>query len=83
MATLLPELAEEDRPSGSDAVLAMAHEILRHEKETVVLIGIGPMTNIALLLRRFPKVREWLRRIVIMGGARFYGNVSRFSEFNI
>ena len=39
------------------------------EGETVTLVPTGPMTNIALLLRTFPEVKERIGRIVFMGGS--------------
>jgi inosine-uridine nucleoside N-ribohydrolase len=48
----------------------------------VVLVPTGPLTNVALLLRRRPDVRERLERIVWMGGAIAEGNVTPAAEFN-
>lgn len=48
----------------------------------VVLVPTGPLTNVALLLRRHPDVRERLDRIVWMGGAIAEGNVTPAAEFN-
>ena len=48
----------------------------------VVLVPTGPLTNVALLLKRHPDVRERLDRIVWMGGAIAEGNVTPAAEFN-
>jgi len=48
----------------------------------VVLVPTGPLTNVALLLRRHPDVRDRLDRIVWMGGAIAEGNVTPAAEFN-
>jgi inosine-uridine nucleoside N-ribohydrolase len=47
----------------------------------VVLVPTGPLTNVALLLARYPGKRP--DRIVLMGGAVAEGNVTPAAEFNI
>jgi inosine-uridine nucleoside N-ribohydrolase len=47
----------------------------------VVLVPTGPLTNVALLLARYPEQRP--DRIVLMGGAIAEGNVTPAAEFNI
>jgi inosine-uridine nucleoside N-ribohydrolase len=47
-----------------------------------VLVPTAPLTNIALLLERYPDVRERIDRIVWMGGAIGEGNVTPAAEFN-
>jgi inosine-uridine nucleoside N-ribohydrolase len=47
----------------------------------VVLVPVGPLTNVALLLARYPEKRP--ERIVLMGGAIAEGNVTPAAEFNI
>jgi inosine-uridine nucleoside N-ribohydrolase len=49
----------------------------------VTLIPTGPLTNVALLLARYPRVVEKIERIVLMGGAIAEGNVTPAAEFNI
>jgi inosine-uridine nucleoside N-ribohydrolase len=47
----------------------------------VVLVPTGPLTNVALMLARYPDVRP--ERIVLMGGAIAEGNITPAAEFNI
>jgi inosine-uridine nucleoside N-ribohydrolase len=47
----------------------------------VVLVPTGPLTNIALLLARYPERRP--DRIVLMGGSIAEGNITPAAEFNI
>jgi pyrimidine-specific ribonucleoside hydrolase len=49
----------------------------------VTLVPLGPLTNIALLLRTYPGVAEGLREIVFMGGSAQAGNVTASAEFNV
>lgn len=51
--------------------------------EPVTLIATGPLTNVALLLRRHPEVMPNVRRVVFMGGSTDRGNSTPYGEFNI
>lgn len=62
-----------------DFIIAMAEK----HKEELILATIGPETNLALALRREPRLRGWVREITIMGGSTTTGNWSPAAEFNI
>jgi inosine-uridine nucleoside N-ribohydrolase len=49
----------------------------------ITLVATGPLTNIALALRRQPRLADWARDFVIMGGSASRGNVTPAAEFNI
>src|SRR5947209_14854796 len=50
----------------------------------ITLVPLGPLTNIALALRREPRIVQQVREVVLMGGAvRVPGNVTPAAEFNI
>jgi inosine-uridine nucleoside N-ribohydrolase len=49
----------------------------------VTLVPIGPLTNVALFLARYPGLAARLERVVLMGGAYGEGNVTPAAEFNI
>lgn len=53
------------------------------EGERITLVPVGPLTNIALLFKTFPEVKERVEEIVLMGGAAVGGNVTPTAEFNI
>jgi purine nucleosidase len=53
------------------------------EPGRVTLIAIGPLTNIALALRRHPQLVSQVGDFVIMGGSAGRGNVTPAAEFNI
>jgi purine nucleosidase len=68
---------------GDDAATAWVTAAHQHPGE---LIGVatGPLTNLALALRKEPALPTLLRRLVIMGGAYDYrGNTSPVAEWNI
>jgi inosine-uridine nucleoside N-ribohydrolase len=52
-------------------------------REPVTLVPTGPLTNVALALRREPALARRLHRIVLMGGAVHDSNVTPAAEFNI
>jgi inosine-uridine nucleoside N-ribohydrolase len=58
-----------------------AVDFLGREVEGATLVAVGPLTNIALLLARYPDARP--ERIVLMGGSIGVGNVTPAAEFNI
>ncbi|MGH7922457.1 MAG: nucleoside hydrolase [Candidatus Dormibacteraceae bacterium] len=49
----------------------------------VTLVPIGPLTNIALALRREPRIGAAVREVVLMGGSTGRGNQTPAAEFNI
>jgi purine nucleosidase len=49
----------------------------------ITLIAMGPLTNIALAVRREPLLAGRVRDFVIMGGSAGRGNVTPAAEFNI
>ena len=72
-----PELPEpETQPVSQHAVDFLAERI-----DGATLVAVGPLTNVGLLLARYPEARP--ERIVVMGGAIAEGNVTPAAEFNI
>lgn len=77
-----PELPEPTTaPAEGHAVDFIARAVEEHDG--VVLVPVGPLTNIGLLLARYPGIEERIARIVLMGGAIAEGNVTPAAEFNI
>ncbi|HUB15493.1 MAG TPA: nucleoside hydrolase [Acetobacteraceae bacterium] len=56
--------------------------ILRDAAEPVTLVGIGPVTNLALALMTEPAVLPKVRQMVLMSGAWGEGNATPAAEFN-
>lgn len=55
-----------------------------HPQEEITLVTTGPLTNIALALRKSKETLSKIRQIVCMGGAfRVPGNTSPVAEFNL
>lgn len=64
------------------AVNAM-HDVIMNSNEKITLVPIAPMTNIALLLKLYPEVKDKIEKIVFMGGSAARGNKGVMSEFNV
>lgn len=78
---MLPD--PQQRPVSSHAVDVIVQKILEAPGE-ITLAAIGPLTNLALAVRREPRIAQSVREVLIMGGAlRVPGNVTPLSEFNI
>jgi purine nucleosidase len=61
----------------------LMRRLITGSAEPVTLIATGPLTNVALLLRRHPETLPYVRRIVFMGGSTERGNTTPYGEFNI
>jgi inosine-uridine nucleoside N-ribohydrolase len=68
-------------PAQGSPVEAHAVDFLAERLAGATLVATGPLTNVALLLARYPDVRP--ERLVLMGGAIAEGNVTPAAEFNI
>lgn len=58
-------------------------KIIKESNEPITLVPLGPLTNIALLLKSYPELKEKIEYISLMGGACYGGNVTPCAEFNI
>ncbi|GAB4504927.1 MAG: nucleoside hydrolase [Anaerolineales bacterium] len=64
---------------GSDFLI---EQILSKPGE-VTLVAIGPLTNVALAIRKEPRIVQAVKELFIMGGAiRHEGNTTPLAEFN-
>ena len=68
-------------PARGEPVAQHAVDFLAERVGGITLVATGPLTNVALLLARYPEVRP--DRIVLMGGAIAEGNVTPAAEFNV
>jgi purine nucleosidase len=49
----------------------------------ITLVATGPLTNIALAVRHEPRLADWVREFVIMGGSAGRGNTTPAAEYNM
>ena len=70
------------KPIATHAVDFIIETARAHQGE-LVLAAIGPCTNIAMALKKEPRLAQWLREITVMGGSTTLGNIRSVAEFNI
>jgi purine nucleosidase len=79
--SILPE--PKTKPLGGHAIDYLIRRVLAEPNE-LSIFPIGPLTNIALAIRKEPRFAKAVKELVIMGGAiRSGGNVTPLAEFNI
>jgi len=52
-------------------------------KGSLHILGVGPLTNLALAILKHPDIVQLIEGITIMGGGLYGGNMTMTSEFNI
>lgn len=58
-------------------------DYLKHTKEPITLVCVGPLTNLATALSIDPSIIENIEELVIMGGGDRVANATSSAEFNI
>ncbi len=79
----LPEPCRE--PIAEHAVDFIINEArkYRNEDNKLILVGTGPLTNIATAIHLEPRLVDWIQCISIMGGSTTRGNATPAAEFNV
>jgi purine nucleosidase len=78
-ATLSPSTGHVDERHAVDFLI---DTIMAHPGE-VTLVPVAPLTNIAMAIRKEPRIVTAVREVIIMGGAvRVDGNTTSLAEFN-
>jgi purine nucleosidase len=78
-ATLPPPVASPAPGHAIDYII----DTVRGAPGEITLVATGPLTNIALAVRREPRLADWARGFVIMGGSAGRGNTTPAAEYNI
>ncbi|MEG0292105.1 MAG: nucleoside hydrolase [Anaerovoracaceae bacterium] len=65
-----------------EAVDFIAETILKNDGN-ITLVPIGPLTNIARFLQKYPELHSRIDMISLMGGSLNSGNITSDAEFNI
>lgn len=76
-------MPENSRPYYSKPAWELIYEKAKENEGSLEILAIGPLTNLAIAVLKYPRLTEYVRRIVIMGGAVKAGNVTPYAEFNI
>ncbi|MEA4869332.1 Pyrimidine-specific ribonucleoside hydrolase RihA [bioreactor metagenome] len=74
----LPKRKPEQMPAW-DAI----YEYAKKYAGELVIVAIGPLTNLALAIAKYKELPKLVKRIVIMGGAATGGNITPSAEFNV
>lgn len=71
------------KPDPRHAAQLIVDTVMNEPPQSVTLVPIGPLTNIALAARLEPRIVERVKEVVLMGGGYHIGNVKPMAEFNI
>jgi purine nucleosidase len=78
-ATLPDPAAKPQIKHGSDFLI----ESIMSQPGEVTLVAIGPLTNLAMAIRKEPRIAENVKEVLVMGGAiKHEGNTTPQAEFN-
>jgi purine nucleosidase len=77
------DLGPVDVPLAGEHAVTLTARLLRDSPRPVTLVPVGPLTNVALLLRTHPELTARIAEIVLMGGSVGPGNATPAAEFNI
>jgi purine nucleosidase len=64
---------------GPDLIIETIHKY-PHE---ITLVPVGPLTNIALAVRKDPSIIPLVKEVILMGGGITGGNVNAVAEYNV
>jgi inosine-uridine nucleoside N-ribohydrolase len=78
-----PDLPPPGRPPDGTHAIDLIAELVLSSAQPITLVPVGPLTNIALFIARHPEAARRVHRVVLMGGATGFGNVTPNAEFNI
>src|SRR5919201_306923 len=70
-------------PLAPDHAVDLIVSLVMASPGEITLVPTGPLTNVALALRREPRLVSAVREVVLMGGAYTRGNETPAAEFNV
>ena len=76
-------LQESPAPRETKPAWEALYECAKAHPGCLELVLIGPETNASIALDLYPDLAGLLKRILVMGGAEYGGNVTSSAEFNI
>jgi inosine-uridine nucleoside N-ribohydrolase len=78
-----PRFADPTTPLADAHAVDLIIDLVMGSPGEITLVPIGPLTNIAIALRKQPRLATAAREVVLMGGAHTRGNATPAAEFNI
>jgi pyrimidine-specific ribonucleoside hydrolase len=77
------QLPETSRQRSPLPAVGLLHQLIMDSTERVSLMTLGPKTNVAVLLTRYPDVATRLEEIIFMGGSLNEDRLTATVEFNV
>ena len=77
------EIEESDAPIETKEAWDALYEKAKELNGKLKVVAVGPLTNIALTIKKYPDFKDYCKEIYIMGGSAFGGNATPCAEFNI
>lgn len=75
-------LVQDIRAKESEETALAFYKRILEQEEKVTIVAIGPLTNVAVLLKACPELKKKIECISLMGGSVYSGNVTSKAEFN-
>jgi purine nucleosidase len=67
-----------------DHAVELLVKVIKENPKDLSLVFLGPLTNLAVMVLKYPQMIAQIKEVIIMGGAvKVSGNVTKYSEFNI
>lgn len=81
----LANIELENSPAEEESVKAWdkLYEVAKESNGNLEIVAVGPLTNIAIAIAKYPDLEKYVNKIIIMGGAIVGGNTTPSAEFNI
>jgi len=67
----------------TETAAELISRLVRGDPGKITIVAVGPLTNIATVLRADPEIARMIPEIVIMGGSLSGGNITPAAEFNL
>ncbi len=78
-----PQWGEPQVPVSDEHAVDFIIRTVMESDGDITLVPVGPLTNIALAMRKEPRIVAKVREVVLMGGSTARGNHTPAAEFNI
>ena len=78
-----PAFGEPTVPLDPRHAVDLIIELVMQSSGDLTLVPTGPLTNIAMAVRKEPRIVQRVKEVILMGGAYTRGNTTPAAEFNI
>lgn len=77
------DIPHSDRKPMDKEACDVIYDIAKELNGELVLVPVGPLTNVALAIQKYPDITGLIKKITLMGGGVERGNVNEHAEANI